>query len=317
MKITEIIQQAGKTVFSFELLPPLKGSDADRIYRTINTLVDFGPKYINITTHRDEIEFREYQDGTIEKRVVRKRPGTVAIAASIQHKYGIPVVPHILCGGFTRSETEHVLIDLNFLGIENVLALRGDGLKGEALFRPDPNGNAHASDLVEQIIRLREGKYLDPGLKNNHPLDFSIGVAGYPEKHAEAPNPETDLMYLKKKVDAGADYVVTQMFFDNVVYFDFVKKCREAGIFVPIIPGIKPIALLNQLSVLPKIFSINLPTDLVNELKKCTNDDQARAAGTEWAIQQARELVQAGVPSLHIYTYGISDNVREIVKAVF
>ncbi|HPT32992.1 MAG TPA: methylenetetrahydrofolate reductase, partial [Prolixibacteraceae bacterium] len=240
-----------------------------------------------------------------------------AIAASIQHKYGIPVVPHILCGGFSRSETEHVLIDLNFLGIENVLALRGDGLKGEAVFRPDPHGNAHASDLVEQIVKLREGKYLDPGLKNNNPLDFGIGVAGYPEKHAEAPNPETDLMYLKKKVDAGADYVVTQMFFDNAVYFDFVKKCREAGIFVPIIPGIKPIALMNQLTVLPKIFSINLPNDLVNELKKCTSDEQARAAGTEWAIHQARELVQTGVPSLHIYTYGISDNVREIVKSVF
>lgn len=317
MKITEIIKQSGKTVFSFELLPPLKGSDADRIYRTIDSLVDFGPKYINITTHRDEIEFRENPDGSIEKRVVRKRPGTVAIAASIQHKYGIPVVPHILCGGFSRSETEHVLIDLNFLGIENVLALRGDGLKGEAVFRPEPNGNAHASDLVEQIIKLREGKYLDPGLKNNNPLDFGIGVAGYPEKHAEAPNPETDLMYLKKKVDAGADYVVTQMFFDNAVYFNFVKKCREAGIFVPIIPGIKPIALLNQLTVLPKIFSISLPNDLVNELKKCSSDDQARAAGTEWSIQQARELVQAGVPSLHIYTYGISDNVKEIVKAVF
>ncbi len=317
MKITEIIKQSGKTVFSFELLPPLKGSDADRIYRTIDSLVDFGPKYINITTHRDEIEFRENPDGSIEKRVVRKRPGTVAIAASIQHKYGIPVVPHILCGGFSRSETEHVLIDLNFLGIENVLALRGDGLKGEAVFRPEPNGNAHASDLVEQIIKLREGKYLDPGLKNNNPLYFGIGVAGYPEKHAEAPNPETDLMYLKKKVDAGADYVVTQMFFDNAVYFNFVKKCREAGIFVPIIPGIKPIALLNQLTVLPKIFSISLPNDLVNELKKCSSDDQARAAGTEWSIQQARELVQAGVPSLHIYTYGISDNVKEIVKAVF
>jgi len=317
MKVTEIIKQSSKTVFSFELLPPLKGSDADRIYRTIDSLIDFGPKYINITTHRDEIEFRENPDGSIEKRVVRKRPGTVAIAASIQHKYRIPVVPHILCGGFTRSETEHVLIDLNFLGIENVLALRGDGLKGEAVFRPDPNGNAQASDLVEQIVRLKEGKYLDPGLKNNHALDFCIGVAGYPEKHAEAPNLETDLMYLKKKVDAGADYVVTQMFFDNAVYFAFVEKCREAGIFVPIIPGIKPIALMNQLTILPKIFKIDLPADLVKALKTCSSDDQARQAGTEWAIQQARELVRAGVPSLHIYTYGISDNVKEIVRAVF
>jgi methylenetetrahydrofolate reductase (NADPH) len=219
MKVTDIISQAGKTVFSFELLPPLKGNDASRINRTIESLLEFGPKYINITTHRDEIEFREKEDGSIEKRVVRKRPGTVAIAASIQYRFGIPVVPHILCGGYTRSETEHVLIDLNFLGIENVLALRGDGLKGEAVFKPDLNGNAHASELVEQIVRLKEGKYLDPELKNNHPLDFCVGVAGYPEKHAEAPNPETDLYYLKQKVDAGAEYIVTQMFFDNAVYF--------------------------------------------------------------------------------------------------
>jgi methylenetetrahydrofolate reductase (NADPH) len=317
MKVTEIIKQSEKTVFSFELLPPLKGSDTSRIFRTIESLVDFGPKYINITTHRDEIEFREMADGTIQRRVVRKRPGTVAIAAAIQYKFGIPVVPHILCGGFTKSETEHVLIDLNFLGIKNVLALRGDGPKGEAIFKPEPQGNACASDLVTQIVRLKEGKYLDPELKNNHSLDFCIGVAGYPEKHMEAPNLEADLLFLKQKVDAGADYIVTQMFFDNSVYFAFVKKCREIGITVPIIPGIKPIALLNQLTVLPKIFKIDLPSDLVNALKECTNDEQARQVGTEWAILQARELVRAGVPSLHIYTYGISDNVREIAKAVF
>jgi methylenetetrahydrofolate reductase (NADPH) len=317
MKVTEIIRQSPKTVFSFELLPPLKGSDTSRIFRTIESLVDFGPKYINITTHRDEIEFREMADGTIQRRVVRKRPGTVAIAAAIQYKFGIPVVPHILCGGFTKSETEHVLIDLNFLGIKNVLALRGDGLKGDAIFRPETLGNAHASELVQQIVRLKEGKYLDPELKNNHSLDFCIGVAGYPEKHAEAPNLETDLVFLKQKVDAGAEYIVTQMFFDNKVYFDFVEKCREIGITVPIIPGIKPIALLNQLTVLPKIFKIDLPPDLVKSLTLCRDDDQARQAGTEWAVHQARELVQAGVPSLHIYTYGISDNVKEIVKAVF
>jgi methylenetetrahydrofolate reductase (NADPH) len=317
MKVTEIIKQSEKTVFSFELLPPLKGSDTSRIFRTIESLVDFGPKYINITTHRDEIEFREMADGTIQRRVVRKRPGTVAIAAAIQYKFGIPVVPHILCGGFTKSETEHVLIDLNFLGIKNVLALRGDGPKGEAIFKPETQGNAYASDLVTQIVRLKEGKYLDPELKNNHSLDFCIGVAGYPEKHMEAPNLEADLLFLKQKVDAGADYIVTQMFFDNSVYFAFVKKCREIGITVPIIPGIKPIALMNQLTVLPKIFKIDLPSDLVNALKKCTDDNQARQVGTEWAVYQAKELIRAGVPSLHIYTYGISDNVREIAKAVF
>lgn len=317
MKVTEALGQSGRTVLSFELLPPLKGSDSTRIYRTIENLLEFDPKFINITTHRDEIEFREKPGGQIERRVVRKRPGTVAIAAAIQHRYGIPVVPHIVCGGFTRSETEHVMIDLHFLGIENVLALRGDGLKGEAVFRPEPGGNAHAIDLVRQINNLKKGIYLDPELKNSTPLDFCVGVAGYPEKHAEAPNIETDLCYLRQKVEAGADYIVTQMFFDNQVYFDFVNKCREMGITVPIIPGIKPIALMNQLTVLPKIFSISLPPALSKALHGCKTDEEARRAGTEWAISQARELIAAGVPGLHIYTYGLSDNVREIAKAIF
>lgn len=317
MKVTEALRQSDRPMLSFELLPPLKGSDATRIYRSIENLLEFNPRFINITTHRDEIEFRDRPDGTIERRVVRKRPGTVAIAASIQHKYAIPVVPHIVCGGFTRSETEHVLIDLHFLGIDNVLALRGDGLKGEQIFRPEPGGNARAIELVEQISNLRKGIYLDPALKNTTPLDFCVGVAGYPEKHAEAPNLETDLCYLKQKVDAGADYIVTQMFFDNRVYFEFVEKCRKMGITVPIIPGIKPIALMNQLTVLPKIFSISLPSELSKELHGCKTDDQARDAGTAWAIHQSRELISAGVPGLHIYTYGLSDNVREIAKAVF
>ncbi len=317
MKVIDIIKQAGKTVFSFELLPPLKGNDTTRINRTIESLLDYDPKYINITTHRDEIEYKEQSDGIIRRKVVRKRPGTVAIAASIQHKYGIPVVPHILCGGFSKSETEHVLIDLNFMDIENVLALRGDGLKGEAVFRPEPDGHAYANELVDQLVNLRKGIYLDPDLKNNHSMDFCIGVAGYPEKHLEAPNMDTDLLYLKQKVDAGADYIVTQMFFDNKVYFDFVEKCRQMGITVPVIPGIKPIALKNQMTVLPKIFSVDMPNDLVKELSRCQNDADARKVGTEWAVLQSKELVAAGVPSLHIYTYGISDNVKEIVKAVF
>lgn len=317
MKVTDIISQSGKTVFSFELLPPLKGNDASRIYRTIESLIGFDPKYINITTHRDEIEFREDSDGNIRRRVVRKRPGTVAIAAAIQYRYGITVVPHVVCGGFTKSETEHILIDLNFLGIKNVLALRGDGLKGDAVFRPEPEGNHHAKDLVEQVANLKKGIYLDPDLKNTTPLDFCTGVAGYPEKHSEAPNFETDLQNLKQKVDAGADYIVTQMFFDNRDYFGFVDKCRSMGITVPIIPGIKPIALMNQIYILPKLFSISFPGDLVKTLKFCKTDDDARQAGTEWAICQARELIAAQVPSLHIYTYGISDNVKEIVKAVF
>lgn len=317
MKVIDIINQSDKTVFSFELLPPLKGNDASKIYNTIETLIDFNPKYINITTHRDEMVYVELPDGRIEKRIVRKRPGTVAIAANIQHKYGIPVIPHILCGGFTKSETEHVLIDLNFMGIKNVLALRGDGIKGDHVFRPEANGHANANQLVEQIVNLRNGKYLEADLKNTAAMDFCIGVAGYPEKHFESPNPETDLHYLKQKVDAGADYIVTQMFFDNQKYYDFVGRCRAAGITVPIIPGIKPINLRNQLTVLPKLFSIDIPQELANELEKCKTDDDAKVVGTEWAIQQSKDLVANKVPSLHFYTYGVSDNARKIVEAVF
>lgn len=317
MKVIDTIKAAKNTVFSFELLPPLKGNDASKLFQTVESLTEFDPKYINITTHRDEVEFKEMKDGSIVKRTVRKRPGTVAIAAAIQHKYGIPVVPHILCGGFTKSETEHVLIDLNFLGITNVLALRGDGIKGQHVFQPTENGHANANELVEQIKNLGQGKYLDEDLKNNTPLDFCIGVAGYPEKHFEAPNMKSDLAYLKQKVDAGADYIVTQMFFDNQVYFDFVDKCRSMGITIPIIPGIKPINLLNQLTVLPKIFAIDLPQELATELSKCKTNEDARRVGTEWAIFQSKELVAKKVPSLHIYTYGVSDNVKEIVKAVF
>ncbi|SHJ10159.1 5,10-methylenetetrahydrofolate reductase (NAD(P)) [Tangfeifania diversioriginum] len=317
MKVIDIINNAKKPVFSFELLPPLKGNDTSRIYRTVESLTEFDPKYINITTHRDEVEFYEQPDGAIVKRTTRKRPGTVAIAASIQHRYGIPVVPHILCGGFTKSETEYVLIDLHFLGIENVLALRGDGVKTQHVFKPEPEGHAHANELVEQIVNLKNGIYLEKDLKNNTPLDFCIGVAGYPEKHFEAPNMDQDLAYLKQKVDAGAEYIVTQMFFDNRVYFDFVERCRAIGINVPIIPGIKPINLKNQLTVLPKIFSIDLPAELSGELAKCKNNEEARQVGTEWAIHQSKELVKHNAPSLHIYTYGVSDNVKKIVKAVF
>lgn len=317
MKVIDIINQSNETIFSFELLPPLKGNDTSKIYNTIESLVEFDPKYINITTHRDEMVYVELPDGHIEKRTVRKRPGTVAIAANIQYKYGIPVVPHILCGGFSRSETEHVLIDLNFMGIKNVLALRGDGNKGEHVFRPDPNGHSNADQLVGQIVNLRKGKYLELDLKNTAPMDFCIGVAGYPEKHFESPNSEIDLLFLKQKVEAGAEYIVTQMFFDNQKYYDFVDRCRALDIHVPIIPGIKPINLKNQLTVLPKLFSIDIPKDLATELLKCKNDDDAKVVGTEWAIYQSKDLISRKVPSLHIYTYGVSDNTRKIVKAVF
>lgn len=317
MKVIDTINKAKSTVFSFELLPPLKGNDISRLYKTIESLTEFDPKYINLTTHRDEQEFKELANGSIEKRTVRKRPGTVAIAAAIQHKFGIPVVPHILCGGFTKSETEHVLIDLNFLGINNVLALRGDGIKSQHVFTPSENGHANANELVRQIKNLGDGKYLEQDLRNNTPLDFCIGVAGYPEKHFEAPNMDQDMAFLKQKVDEGADYIVTQMFFDNQIYYNFVNKCREAGITIPIIPGIKPINMKNQLTVLPKLFSIDLPQELASELGKCKNNDEARRVGTEWAILQSKDLVANNAPSLHIYTYGISDNVGEIVKAAF
>lgn len=316
MKIIDILKLSRKTIFSFELLPPLKGQNADKLYETIDELIEYNPGYINLTTHRDEIEYRQLENGLLEKKIVRKRPGTVAIAAAIQHKYGIPVVPHVVCGGFTREETENMLIDLNFLGIKNVLALRGDGLKSENYFIPEKNGHAHASELVEQIVHLREGKYLDPDLKNKLALDFCIGVAGYPEKHAEASNPETDLQYLKQKVEAGAEYIVTQMFFDNRKYYDFVNRCRTAGITVPIIPGIKPLALMNQITMLPKIFSIDIPEELASEVRKCKTNDEARQVGTEWAIHQAKDLIAHKVPCLHIYTYGITDNTRQIAKII-
>ena len=318
MKVIDIIKNSKKTVFSFELLPQLKGQRADNLYRTIDELIEYNPQYINLTTHRAEVEYRELPNGLMEKKIVRKRPGTVAIAAAIQHAYKIPVVPHIVCGGFSKEETENVLLDLNFLGIDNVLALRGDGLKFEPTFTPDERGgHSHAKELVDQISNLKKGKYLDPDLKNKTPLDFSIGVAGYPEKHFEAPNQDVDLAYLKEKVDAGADYIVTQMFFDNQNYYSFVEKCRAIGITVPIIPGIKPLALMNQITILPKIFSIDIPEEFAREVRKCKTNDEARALGTEWAIMQSRDLIAHQVPCLHIYTYGISDNTRQIAKAVF
>ncbi len=316
MKVIDIIQQSEKTVFSFELLPPLKGQKADKLYRTIDELIEYNPQYINITTHRDEIEFRELPDGLMQRKIVRKRPGTVAIAAAIQNAYNIPVVPHVVCGGFTKEETENMLLDLNFLGINNVLALRGDGLKSESFFNPEQNGHSHAKDLVEQIVNLKQGKYLDPEIKNTAELDFCIGVAGYPEKHFEASNIDIDLLNLKEKVDAGANYIVTQMFFDNQKYYDFVTRCRAIGITVPIIPGIKPLAMMNQITVLPKLFSIDIPEAFAREVRKCKTNDEARAVGTEWAIEQSRDLIAHNVPCLHIYTYGISDNTRQIAKAV-
>jgi methylenetetrahydrofolate reductase (NADPH) len=317
MKTIERIRNTKETLFSFELLPPIKGHSIERLYDAIDPLMPFNPLNINITYHQQEVVYKTLDHHLVEKKVVRKRPGTVAISAAISHKYKIPVVPHLICGGFTREDTEDALIDLHFLGMNNLLVLRGDPPRGEKRFIPEPDGNAHATDLVKQIMNMNKGIYLEEELKNATPTDFSVGVAGYPEKHFEAPNMETDLHYLKMKVDAGADYIVTQMFFDNRKYFDFVKACRDIGITVPIIPGIKPITYLNDLNLLPQTFSVDIPQDLVCEVKKCETNAAARQIGVEWTVEQSKELKAAGVPVIHYYTIGVSDNIQQIASHVF
>lgn len=317
MKVTEVLSRSKETRFSFELLPPLKGSSIQVIYDAIDPLMEFNPLNINITYHQSEVEYRRLPGGLLEKRIIRKRPGTIGIAAAIMNKYQVMVVPHLICGGFTREETEDALIDLHFLGIRNILALRGDPQKGEKYFIPEEGGHAHTVTLVEQIINMNRGIYLDENLKNAIPTDFCVGVAGYPEKHFEAPNMETDLRHLKAKIDAGAEYVVTQMFFDNRKYFDFVEQCRKAGIHVPIIPGIKPVNTLRDIELLPRAFHIDLPEELVHEVQKCKTNQEAKEVGIEFCIAQSKELVRAGVPAIHYYTIGISDNIRKIASAVF
>jgi methylenetetrahydrofolate reductase (NADPH) len=317
MKTIDRIRNTKETLFSFELLPPVKGHSIERLYDVIDPLMEFNPLNINITYHQQEVVYKTLDHKLVEKKVVRKRPGTVAISAAISHKYKIPVVPHLICGGFNREDTEDALIDLHFLGMKNLLVLRGDPPKGEKRFIPEPEGHAHAVDLVKQIMNMNRGIYLEEGLQNATPTDFSVGVAGYPEKHFEAPNLQTDLHYLKNKVEAGADYIVTQMFFDNQKYFDFVKACRDTGITVPIIPGIKPITYLNDLNLLPQTFSVDIPQDLVCEVKKCKTNAEARQVGVEWTVAQSAELKAAGVPVIHFYTIGVSDNIQQIASRVF
>ncbi|HRY33947.1 MAG TPA: methylenetetrahydrofolate reductase [Bacteroidales bacterium] len=317
MKVTDHINRAGKTLFTFEILPPLKGETIDSIHRIIDPLMEFKPAFIDVTYHREEIVYKSRPGGLLERWKVRKRPGTVGISASIKYKYGVDVVPHIICGGFSREETENGLIDLNFLDIHNLLVIRGDNLKSDKYFIPDPNGHAFAIDLVKQIMDMNRGNYLDEELEITTPTHFSVGVAGYPEKHFEAPNLLTDLEYLRQKVEAGADYIVTQMFFDNGKYFDFVKACRDAGIKVPIIPGLKPIATKAQLTTLPTTFHIDIPDDLVKAVMKCRDNAEVRKAGVEWCIEQSRELITFGVPIIHYFTMGKSDNIRQIAREVF
>lgn len=318
MKVTEHIQEAsGKTLFSFEILPPLKGQNIQTIFDNIDPLMEFNPPFIDVTYHREEYEFKELSNGLLEKRIVRKRPGTVGICAAIQNKYKVDAIPHVLCGGFDKEDTENFLIDMGFLGIDNVVALRGDAVKSETYFKPEPKGNAYALDLVHQITDMNNGTYLDEDLQNSAQTDFCIGVAGYPEKHMEAPNMESDLHFLKKKIEAGADYIVTQMFFDNDKFFAFVKNCREAGIDVPIIPGLKPLATKKQLNLIPHRFHVDLPEALIKEVLKAKTPDAVRQVGIEWCTAQSQELVKNGVPFLHYYSMGKSDNIHKVARAVF
>jgi methylenetetrahydrofolate reductase (NADPH) len=317
MTVIEKIKSAKRPLFTFELLPPLKGHSLERIYKAIDNLVAFEPAYINFTSHRNETTYFERPDGLIEKRIVRKRPGTIAMAAAVKYKYNVTVVPHILCGGSSKEETENALIDMNFLGINDVLALRGDPPKGSRSFVPEKDGHSYTNELISQIVNLNKGKYLDDRMENAAPTSFCIGVAGYPEKHFEAPNMKTDLENLKKKVDAGAAYIVTQMFFDNRKFFEFRDACRNTGITVPIIPGIKPISSLNDKDLLPQAFHIDLPEELVAELRKCKTDADTREAGIEWCTMQSKELLKSEVPGIHFYTLGRSDNVARIVKAAY
>lgn len=317
MKVIDHLKNSEKTLFSFEILPPLKGKSIQNLYDGIDPLMEFKPSFINVTYHREEYVYKKREKGYLEKVSIRKRPGTVGICAAIVNKYKIDAVPHLICGGFTKEETENALIDLQFLGIDNVLALRGDPVKTEASFLPEQGGHAYAVDLVKHISNLNNGIYLDEELKDADKSHFCIGVSGYPEKHYEALNLKTDLQYLKQKIEAGADYVVTQMFFDNQKYYEFVKLCRKNGINVPIIPGIKPITTLKQIHFLPKTFHIDFPEDLANELLKCKTDDQVKKLGVEWAIEQSRDLVKNNAPCLHYYSMGKSTEVRSIVKEIF
>lgn len=314
MKITEHIQQAKDTLISFEVLPPLKGKTIFSLYDHLDPLMEFKPSWINVTYHRSETMFKKKADGTFEKVEVRKRPGTVGICAAIMNHYQVDAVPHIICGGFTKRETEDALIDLDFLGIDNVLALRGDAAKNESAFEPEPGGNHYALDLIRQVNNMNNGLYIDEDIKNGGKTKFCIGVAGYPEKHFEAPNLEIDLAKLKEKVDAGAEYIMTQMFFDNQKFFDFVKSCKDMGIHVPIIPGLKPITNKKQLSVLPRIFHVDIPTDLSNAIMKSKTDAECEQVGTEWLTQQSRELKAFGVPVLHYYTLGKPKVIWNVVK---
>ena len=316
MKVTEYIQKRKDTIFSFEIIPPLKGKGIEDLCAGIDPLMEFNPPFINVTYHREEYEYKKMGNGLLKKVSIRKRPGTVGICAALMNRYNVDAIPHIICGGFTKEETESALIDLKFLGVDNILALRGDPMKNEAAFVPTEGGNAYALDLIGQISEMNNGQYLYEETKNS-PSNFCIGTAGYPEKHFEAMNLSSDLKNLKKKVDAGAEFIVTQLFYDNEKFFEFVSKCRDIGIDVPIIPGIKPITNLRHLSFIPKFFHVNFPEAFSNELEKCKNDEEVKQVGIEWTTAQCKELVKADIPVIHFYTMGKGQSVKNIAKEIF
>lgn len=316
-KVTDHIKNATSTLFSLEILPPSKGESIQTLFDNISPLMEFKPKFIDVTYHREEYVYKKMPNGLLEQKSIRKRPGTVSICAALMHKFNVDTVPHIICGGFTKEETEYALIDLHFLGIDNVLALRGDCIKGQKNFEPTPGGHRFADELVTQMYSMNKGVYLSDELQNPTPTKFCIGVAGYPEKHFEAPNLKTDLKFLKQKIDHGADYIVTQMFFDNKKFFEFVDKCRAEGINVPIIPGLKPITTKSQIYNLPRNFYIDMPEELIDAIDRCRNDSDVKNVGIEWAIAQAKELMDRKVPCLHFYSMGKSTAIQQIASALF
>jgi methylenetetrahydrofolate reductase (NADPH) len=314
MKVIDHINEAKGTLVSFEVLPPLKGKGIGALYKHLDPLMEFKPSFVNVTYHRSEHVFKKQADGSFAKVVVRKRPGTESICAAILNKYNVDTVPHLICGGFGINETEDALINLHYLGIDNVLVLRGDAAKNETSFEPEPGGHKFAIDLLKQVANLNSGVYLEEDLKDTSKTKFCIGVAGYPEKHFEAPNMDTDLKFLKDKIDAGADYIITQMFFDNQKYFAFVENCRKAGIMVPVIPGLKPITTKKQMTILPRTFHVDLPTDLSNEILKAKTDEDVEKIGQAWLLQQSKELKAYGVPVLHYYTLGKPHVIANVVR---
>jgi len=318
MKVIDLIKNNGeRTAFSFEVLPPLKGTGTEALFRTIDTLREFDPKYVNITTHRGEYVYKDLGEGLYRRELVRRRPGTVAVAAAIQHKYGLTVVPHLVCSGSTSADLEYALLDLQFLGITDLLLLRGDKAKHESAFTAVPGGYLHTTELIEQVNRYNKGLFVDGSPIKSLGTPFSYGVACYPEKHEEAPNLENDLQWLKRKVEMGAEYAVTQLFYDNERYFRFVEMAREAGITIPIIPGIKPFAKVSQLTVIPKTFKVDLPQALAVEAAKCKTDAEAQALGVEWCVAQCKELMARGVPSLHFYTVSAVESIRQVAKEIY